>query len=408
MPTFHVVPVPGAGHVNPVLPVAAELVRRGEDVEVWLPPSFAAAAQSTGARYRQLPEFDLPVPGRGRPSVRHARQMMRLLRVPPPGLPAALRPGDVVLHDAMGSWARRLAGAPVSTVAFATTTVTDGASMAADLARPLARLLRGDPDRLQQRLLASPLPRLLDRIPLPMSARGGLTLVAVPRAFQPRGEAFGPEFVFVGPCIEPRPLEATDPLPADLADESRPVVLVSLGSAFNFRPAFYRACFRAFDGAPWRVVMAIGQHTDPAALGPPPENVTTTARVPQLRLLGRASAFVSHGGMGSVLESLSAGVPLVLFPQMPEQRANARRVAEHGAGVVLSRTPDPTEIRSAVARVLTDPAVAPAVAELGAAARTAGGQHRAADVLQEVARSHAGTAGSAGPPAWVDIAGNRT
>ena len=40
--------VPGAGHVHPMLPVAAELVRRGAEVTVWLPPAFGAAARATG------------------------------------------------------------------------------------------------------------------------------------------------------------------------------------------------------------------------------------------------------------------------------------------------------------------------------------------------------------------------
>src|SRR4051794_11181235 len=370
-----------------MLPVAAELVRRGEDVQVWLPPSFAAAAVATGAGYRELPEIEPPVPGGGQLNIARARRMVRALREPPPGLIAALRPGDVVVHDTMGSWVRRLREAPVTTVAFACSAVVDGASMAAGLAGPLARLLRRDRKQVEQRLLGSPLPRLLGRLPTPFRDRGELTLVSVPRAFQPRGDTFGSRFVFVGPCLEPRTDETADPLPAGLAEETRPVVLVALGSAFNRRPEFYRACLRAFDGAPWRVVMAIGRHTDPAELGPAPDNATVTPWVSQLRVLERTAAFVSHAGMGSVQESLAAEVPLVLFPQMPEQRSNARRVAERGAGVVLSRRPGPAEIRAAVQRVLTDPAVAAAVAELGAAARTAGGQQRAADVLQETVRA---------------------
>ncbi len=422
MTVFHVVPLPGAGHVNPMLPVAAELVRRGEEVHVWLPAPYAAAARATGARYREVPEVPVPSPGRGRrglrdlpQAVRTVRRIARTLRRPPEGVLAELGPDAVLVHDVMGLWARRVT---TPRVAFSASTVTDGAGLAAGLAGPAARLLRRDPGAVRDRILRSPLPRLLDRVPLPVNPGGAPAIVAVPRVLQPDADRFGPEVVFVGPCLEPRPTEAADPLPdadrfgpevvfvgpcleprpTEAADplpdaldgERRPLVLVALGSAFNDRPEFYRACAAAFAGRPWRVVMAIGERTDPAALGPPAENVTVARTVPQLRLLERAAAFVSHAGMGSVQESLAAGVPLVLFPQMTEQRANARRVAEHGAGVLLGPEPTPDEIRAAVERVVSDPAVAAAVAGLQEAARTAGGQRRAADVLQELAAAAAG------------------
>lgn len=389
MTVFHVVPLPGAGHVNPMLPVAAELVRRGEEVHVWLPAPYAAAVRATGARYREVPETPVPSPGRGRrglrevpQAVRTVRRIARTLRRPPEGVLAELGPDAVLVHDVMGLWARRVT---TPRVAFSASTITDGAGLAAGLAGPAARLLRRDPGAVRDRLLRSPLPRLLDRVPLPVNPGGAPTIVAIPRVLQPDADRFGPEVVFVGPCLEPRPTEAADPLPDALDGERRPLVLVALGSAFNDRPEFYRACAAAFAGRPWRVVMAVGERTDPAALGPPAENVTIARTVPQLRLLERAAAFVSHAGMGSVQESLAAGVPLVLFPQMTEQRANARRVAEHGAGVLLGPEPTPGEIRAAVERVVSDPAVAAAVAGLREAARTAGGQRRAADVLQELA-----------------------
>jgi UDP:flavonoid glycosyltransferase YjiC (YdhE family) len=51
--------------------------------------------------------------------------------------------------------------------------------------------------------------------------------------------------------------------------------------------------------------------------------------------LAEASLVVSHGGSGTTLGALAAGLPLVVVPLFADQPPNARRVAEVGAGVVV-------------------------------------------------------------------------
>jgi UDP:flavonoid glycosyltransferase YjiC (YdhE family) len=59
------VPFPAHGHVNPVLPVIAELVRRGEDVRVFVTRDFAGVVRKAGATAAVLPvEFEVHVPDR--------------------------------------------------------------------------------------------------------------------------------------------------------------------------------------------------------------------------------------------------------------------------------------------------------------------------------------------------------
>ena len=66
-----------------------------------------------------------------------------------------------------------------------------------------------------------------------------------------------------------------------------------------------------------------------------PGNVDVRPWFPQPAVLRHAAAFVSHAGMGSTMEALYYGVPLVCVPQMVEQEVNAARVAELGLGVRL-------------------------------------------------------------------------
>jgi UDP:flavonoid glycosyltransferase YjiC (YdhE family) len=47
------------------------------------------------------------------------------------------------------------------------------------------------------------------------------------------------------------------------------------------------------------------------------------------------AAMIGHGGAGSTLTALAAGVPSALLPLFADQHFNARRVAELGAGITL-------------------------------------------------------------------------
>jgi UDP:flavonoid glycosyltransferase YjiC (YdhE family) len=147
-------------------------------------------------------------------------------------------------------------------------------------------------------------------------------------------------------------------------------------------PRFYRACLEAFaDQGP--VTMAVGQYVRVDDLGTIPGNVDVRPWFPQPAVLRHAAAFVSHAGMGSTMEALCYGVPLVCVPQMLEQEANARRVAELGLGVRLDAEHlIADDLRAAVDAVTTDDGDAGALDRMRDAVRTAGGAVAAADAIE--------------------------
>lgn len=70
-----------------------------------------------------------------------------------------------------------------------------------------------------------------------------------------------------------------------------------------------------------------------------------------------ASAVIGHGGFGTTMMALAAGVPQVVVPLFAlDQTVNAERVAAVGAGVhVDGGTAAVTAVPAALSQVLTDP-----------------------------------------------------
>jgi MGT family glycosyltransferase len=207
------------------------------------------------------------------------------------------------------------------------------------------------------------------------SNRQSLNIIFTSRYFHMAGDAYDDTYKFVGPSIE------ASANPEAAASDPRPLVYISMGSIFNDLPDFYRACFEAFGGAEYRVMMATGK-VDRAALGAAPENFELREFVPQLQVLSQASLFVTHGGMNSVSEALWHEVPLLVFPQHGDQHLVAARVAELGAGLSL-RPPDiePRKLREMADRVLREPAFRAAARQIAGSFRDAAGPRRAASEI---------------------------
>ena len=205
-------------------------------------------------------------------------------------------------------------------------------------------------------------------------------LAFLPKQFQLHSDDFDDRHAFVGPCLRPAPATG------DWVDEAdaRPLVLISLGTTFNRNADFFRRCAAAFAGLPWRVVITLGSGgIEPAELSDL-TGVEVYRWAPHTVLLPRASVFVCHAGMGSMMEALSFGTPLVLVPpDVTEHRINARRVAELGLGRVLPfDTLTAEQLRDAVLSVALDEGIRARVAEMRRQSAEAGGPDRAADVLE--------------------------
>jgi MGT family glycosyltransferase len=115
-------------------------------------------------------------------------------------------------------------------------------------------------------------------------------------------------------------------------------------------------------------------------------NVLIRGYVPQLDLLARAHAVVSHGGHNTVCEALAHGLPLVVAPIRDDQPIVAQQVADAGAGIrVRFGRVRAAELAAAIASVLNEASYREAARRLRASFAAAGGPAAAAQALEALA-----------------------
>lgn len=136
-----------------------------------------------------------------------------------------------------------------------------------------------------------------------------------------------------------------------------PTVYFTLGTIFNTESGdLFARALAGLRELPINLVVTVGQHIDPAEFGPQPNHVHIAQYIPQSLILPHCSAVVSHGGSGSVLGALAHGLPSVLIPMGADQPLNAARSATLGiARIIDPVAATPSAVGEAVATVLINP-----------------------------------------------------
>ncbi|MEU7133245.1 glycosyltransferase [Streptomyces sp. NPDC046261] len=402
MSGFLFVVPPFAGHVNPTVGVAAELVRRGHRV-AWAGPPYAVeplvgtratvfpcaapgAPGSVGTVVPGAPEPGSPGPGasfppwgqRGAAALRSLWEdcLEPLAEAMAPGVRAAVREfrPDVLVADQQA-----LAGGLVADqlgVPWATSATTS-AEFTALTGTPQLRAWADERvQRLRQRTAARGSrsdPRRSDR----------LVLLFTTEALAGPAGHFGPRVRLVGPSIAPRP--SPGGFPWHRLDDARPTVLITLGTVSGDAGAhFLPACAVAIRDRSDAVQAVIA---DPSGtLRDTGDGIIVLPHVPQLALLARCSAVLCHGGHNTVCEALWHGLPLVIAPIRYDQPVIASQVVRAGAGLrIRFRHANADRIGAALDAVLAEPRYRAAARRVGDSFRAAGGAASAATHLERLA-----------------------
>jgi len=190
-----------------------------------------------------------------------------------------------------------------------------------------------------------------------------------------------PLLYYTGPFVNASRRPPVD-FPWDRLD-GRPLLYASLGTLQNGAEEIFRKIAQACVGLDVQLVISLGGGLDPASLGKLRGKPLVVRYAPQLEIVKRAAAVITHAGLNTTLESLAEGVPLVCLPLGNDQPGVAARVAAHGAGIVISRRRlTAKRLRSAIIAVLHQAKYRAAARRLGIAIRRIDGLAQAADIIE--------------------------
>ncbi len=187
---------------------------------------------------------------------------------------------------------------------------------------------------------------------------------------------------YTGPFVD-RGARASVEFPWDRLD-GRPLVYASLGTLQNGSEENFRILAEGCAGLEAQLVISLGGGLDPERVGRLAGDPVAVRYAPQLELLQRAAAVITHAGLNTTLESLAEGLPLVCIPLGNDQPGVAARVVAKGAGVAIPRRKlTAARVRHAVRAVLEEEQYRAAARRLQAAMAEVDGPERAADMIEK-------------------------
>ncbi|XP_054086910.1 uncharacterized protein LOC105208779 [Zeugodacus cucurbitae] len=155
--------------------------------------------------------------------------------------------------------------------------------------------------------------------------------------------------------------EKPDPLPADIAkilDEAKEgAIYFSLGSNIqgsHLTEEKVKIMFNVISKLPYKVLWKWGPNDRPGQS----ENIIYRDWLPQDDILAHPNIklFITHGGMGSVVEAQYHGVPMVGIPLFGDQPSNMANVQRSGYGLAVDYiTLSEESLNNAIQEVLTNP-----------------------------------------------------
>ena len=376
--------IPAYGHTNPTLGVVRELTKAGHQVYYFSFEMFREKIEQAGAVFISCDGYDFEMEDKDNAdrvgkdkafatellvSSTLALDEMTTEKV------EEIKP-DIIVSDSVAFWGKLVAmkhGLPyvssTTTFAFNRYSAKYMKESSRDIAKMLVTMPKINKQIKRLREKGYPVKGILDIV---QNDNDTNTIVYTSKYFQPCADSFSDRYHFIGPSIRPivDPIEKT----------AEKTVYISMGTV-NQNQEFYRNCIHALGETDWQVILSMGTNTE--QFDNLPENIQVHETVDQMAVLSIADAFITHCGMNSASEGLYYQVPLVLFPQTPEQGAVAKRTEELGAGIMLESISE-EDILHALTEVLTDHTYKDNAIRISDSFHACGGVDEARAFLEEI------------------------
>jgi zeaxanthin glucosyltransferase len=174
-------------------------------------------------------------------------------------------------------------------------------------------------------------------------------------------------------------------------DPKKPLVYCSLGSASRYYPHsshFFQTVVAASrQRKDWQWVLSVGTQQKVDQFGEPGSNLLIVQWAPQLSMLQRAAAMVTHGGINSIVEGIHFSVPMLIVPGLRDQPGNAARAVYHGIAVT-ARMKDLTagQLVSLIEKAMHNPDLRKAMSGMQARMEAESGMAAAAELIEAAGR----------------------
>ena len=276
------------GHINPTLPVVAELTRRGEEVIYFSTKEFKQKIEATGATFMDYGSklydfFKDYKPVGSHPFYSLIDVLLGMDRVVVPLVLDRIHDVEIdsIIHDSMfgaGNILARKLNLPA--ICSCTSFAMNKLPLPIDMLEPG---FHPQLDLLYNKLKEAQTEWSIEKLDIMdvFFKKEKINLVYTSRMFQPDACSFDEAFHFVGPSIADRNEKHDFPF-EDLNYST--TVYISMGTINNQCMSFYSKCMEAFGDQQYKVVMSVGNKVDIAAFGKIPGNVTVRNNVPQLEV----------------------------------------------------------------------------------------------------------------------------
>nr|QNH68000.1 UDP-glucuronosyltransferase-like protein 4 [Brachionus rotundiformis] len=403
--------LPGIGHLNPLLAVANELIRRKYQVIVFCDDIFQETIEKSGAEYRPyLVKFTIPANG-NKSDMDDTQSMLmfffRLVQVAYDDVGYMLdqvnreRP-DLIIYDQFSLTTKYLFKLMEKNYISKISDLKPPKSICFYTCFAMRPSIYPDQDQSKRLLVTdywdnsfsynvfNEQVKLCHKynievenpFELAYNYNTDINIVSSFPRLQPEHKKFDSSFNFVGSCLpsETQKFETVDkkvenilcsfePINPnfELRELSKKLVYASLGTLFNNKVEVFEKIIESVKN----LSKSLGNLTILISCGKTslnylinkvksgydiPENVILSEFVPQIEILKRASLFITHAGMNSTSEAIHYGLPVICLPLKADQPLCAiRLVDDFKLGVRLDTEKfDSKELSEAISLILND------------------------------------------------------